>query len=411
MSEIGRIGIYGIGVIGPQVSGIEAFRERIRSGVPATAPVRSFETAGLSASTAGLVTDFQPKKFIAPMKLRRMSRLSRLGAAAAIMAVRDGGVDPLPLSGPEVGVALGTAFGTIQVSVEYLEEYVEKGAALAPPQLFAESVANAPASHIAIAGGYEGFNLTFTQRESSVLTALMFASAQIAKGATRAALVGGVDETNEMIFSILDRIGALAHSNGSDEEASRPFDARRNGMVVGEGSSAFLLAGEGALPDAREPYAWISGFGTSRDASASLSDWGNDPAAVVRSMRRAIVDAELEPGDIDGIIASANSTIRGDRLEYLAIQQLFGKGAPPVAAPKSYFGEYACGGGATLATALVALREQELPATPGFEVAPSDLTIPVTRESTRREMRHLLVNSLSAGGGVVCAVISRGVDE
>ncbi len=327
------------------------------------------------------------------------------------MALRDRGVDPLPLPGREVGVALGTAFGTIQVSVEYLQEYVEKGAALAPPQLFTESVANAPASHIAIAGGYEGFNLTFTQRESSVLTALMFASAQIAKGVTRSAIVGGVDEINEMIFSILDRIGALAHANGETGEASRPFDARRNGMVVGEGSSAFLLAEEGALRDSPAPYGWISGFGASRDVSASLSDWGNDPAAVVRSMRRAIHDAELEPGDIDGIIASANSTVRGDRLEYLAIQQLFESGAPPVAAPKSYFGEYGCGGGATLAAALVALRDQELAATPGFELAPKDLTIPVTRETTRRELRHLLVNSISAGGGVVCAVLSRGVDE
>src|SRR5262249_50864463 len=149
----------------------------------------------------------------------------------------------------QTGVAMGTAFGPVQTSVEYMQEYVEKGAALAPPQLFAESVANAPGSHIAIEHGLHGFNVPFTQPEPSALAAAMYASAQIVKGSVRMALIGGVEEANEMLFSVLDRIGALSRG------VARPFADDRDGISLGEGG-AVLVAGGGA----HEPYGWLSGF-------------------------------------------------------------------------------------------------------------------------------------------------------
>src|SRR5947207_3193050 len=206
-----RIAITGLGMIAPA----------------APAPIDRFDTAGLASHSAALVRDFKPRDFIAPMKLRRMNQLSRLTVAAARLALGD---RKLPVGS---GVAIGTAFGTVQTSVDYMQEYVEKGASLAPPQLFAESVANAPGSHVAIENGFRGFNITVTQRESSALAAAMVAASQVLKGSVPAAMIGGVEEVNEMIFSVLDRIGALAHANGVVDEASRPLDRRRNGMVIG----------------------------------------------------------------------------------------------------------------------------------------------------------------------------------
>src|SRR5688572_26063608 len=182
----------------------------------------------MSAHSAGLVRDFSPKEFIPPMKMRRMNTLSRMGLSAAKLALRDAGIDTLD---PATGVALGTAFGPVQTSVDYMQEYVEKGAALAPPQLFAESVANAPGSHIAIELGLRGFNVTITQRESSALAAAMYAATQLVKGTASAALIGGVEEANELLFSVLDRIGALAHDGAQ-------------GLTLGEGS-AILVANVG----------------------------------------------------------------------------------------------------------------------------------------------------------------------
>ncbi|HVR38197.1 MAG TPA: beta-ketoacyl synthase N-terminal-like domain-containing protein [Thermoanaerobaculia bacterium] len=342
-----RVPINGIGVIAPGAIGVDAFRAQLASGASAIAPVDRFDTSGLRTHDAALVRDFKPKDFIAPMKMRRMNGLSRFAVAAAKLAIDDAG----GAIGADTGVAMGTAFGPVQTSVEYMKEYVEKGAALAPPQLFAESVANAPGSHIAIEWGLRGFNVTITQRESSALAAAMYACAQLLKGSARAALIGGVEEVNEMLFSVLDRLG---------------------GCAMGEGS-AVLVANAGT----RKPYAWLSGFGIARDTTATISDWGEDASAVARAMRAALDDAELDT--VDAIYASANGNVRADRLEARAIEALFGDRVP-IVKTKQIFGEYAAGGMLQFVAAILAVDEQRYD--------------------------RVLVNSLSAGGGIVCAVVT-----
>ncbi|HWW60731.1 MAG TPA: beta-ketoacyl synthase N-terminal-like domain-containing protein, partial [Thermoanaerobaculia bacterium] len=333
------IPITGIGVVAPGAIGVDAFRRLLASGETALSDVDRFDVEGLRSRKAGLVCDFKPKDFIAPMKMRRMNGLSRFAVAAAKLAIDDcgGAVDA------DTGVAMGTAFGPVQTSVEYMHEYVEKGAALAPPQLFAESVANAPGSHIAIEWGLRGFNVTITQRESSALAAAMYASAQLLKGAARGALIGGVEEVNEMLFSVLDRLG---------------------GVTIGEGG-AVLVAGGGT----RKPYAALSGFGIARDTTASISDWGDDANAVVTAMRAAMDDAEVDA--VDAIYVSANGNARADALEARALASLFGERVPRIAT-KPIFGEYAAGGVLQLVAAIL---------------------------DVERSSRRVLVNSLSAGGG------------
>jgi 3-oxoacyl-[acyl-carrier-protein] synthase II len=394
-----RVAITGIGIVAAGAIGIDSFRALLDSGTSAIAPVERFDTAGLSAHNAALVIDFKARDYIPAMKLRRMNTLSRYAVSATRLAIDDAGVS-LP---NDAGVAIGTAFGPVQTSVDYMQEYVAKGAALAPPQLFAESVANAPGSHIAIELDLRGFNVTVTQRESSLLAAAMFASGQIIKGTVPAAIIGGVEEVNEMVFSVLDRVGALAHADGELAEGMRPFDRRRNGMSIGEGSAIFIAE---AVPS-RAPYGWIAGFGIARDTTATISDWGTGDTQVAAAMRAAIDDADLAPSDIDAIYASANGTKRGDRLEMRAIQRLFGDDFPPVVATKAYFGEYAAGGGLQFAAALLAMRDQKLHASFGFDELDADTRFTPVRQSRSAKLRNILVNSISAGGGIVCAVISK----
>jgi 3-oxoacyl-[acyl-carrier-protein] synthase II len=365
-----RIAVTGLGTIAPA----------------AIAPIDRFDTAGLAAHSAALVRDFRPRDFIAPMKLRRMNQLSRLTVAAARLAL---GERTLPAGS---GVAIGTVFGTVQTSVDYMQEYVAKGAALAPPQLFAESVANAPGSHVAIEHYLRGFNVTVTQRESSALAAAMYACAQIAKGAAPAALIGGVDEVTEMVFSVLARLGALS-------DRARPFDRRRDGFTPGEGSAVLVAE---ASP-ASEPLGWFSGFGIGRDTTATISDWGGDDARVAEVMRAAMDDAEVER--VDAIFASANGSRRGDAVEARAIARVFGDNVPPVVATKGSFGEYAAAGALQLAAAFAALRDQALPESAGFEQRDPELPI-APSGGTAAALHNVLVNSISAGGGIVCAVAS-----
>jgi len=199
MTTSPRIAVTGIGVIAPCAIGVDAFRAALYAGAAGGLSIDRFDTSSMKSHRAALVRDFKAKDFIPVMKIRRMNNLSRMGLAAAKLAIADAGLEGAGLARPDVGVAMGTAFGPVQTSIEYLREYMEKGAALSPPQLFAESVANAPGSHIAIEHGFEGFNVTFSQRESSVLTALMFACGQMLKGTAKAALCGGVDEMNEVL--------------------------------------------------------------------------------------------------------------------------------------------------------------------------------------------------------------------
>ncbi len=132
-----RVPITGMGIVAPGAIGVEALRELLAAGRGAVEPVERFDTSGLSVHAAALVRDLNAKQFIAPMKLRRMNMPSRFALSSARMALDDCGAAP-----PEnTGVALGTAFGPVQTSVEYMQEYVARGAALAPPHLFAESVA------------------------------------------------------------------------------------------------------------------------------------------------------------------------------------------------------------------------------------------------------------------------------
>lgn len=372
-----RLAISGIGIIAPDAIGLDAFRALLASGRAVATP-------------AARVHDFKPRDFINPMKMRRMNNLSRFGVAAAKLALTDAAIDP----GRNTGVALGTAFGPVQTSVEYMQEYVEKGAALAPPQLFAESVANAPGSHIAIESDFRGFNITITQRESSALAAAMYAASRVVKGSVDAALTGGVEEASEITISVLERLGALA------KDVARPFDRSRSGMTFGEGGAVLLLQ-----PRAAKSYAFVSGFGIARDTTASISDWGDDQAAVVTAMRAAIDDADIAIGDIDAVYASANGSVRGDAVEGRAIEALFGERIPPVVATKGIFGEYAAGGALQLVAAVLAIDEQTLHASAGFESG--DFRFTPTRERRPCALRHVLVNSVSAGGGIVCAVLSK----
>jgi 3-oxoacyl-(acyl-carrier-protein) synthase len=137
-----------------------------------------------------------------------------------------------------------------------------------------------------------------------------------------------------------------------------------------------------------------------------MSDWGSDDARVAAVMRAALDDAEIGPGDVGAIYASANGTRRGDAVEARAIARLFGDNVPPVVATKGSFGEYAAAGALQFAAAFAALRDQTLPASAGFEERDPDLPIAPTTSARSASLRHIVVNSISAGGGIVCAVVS-----
>lgn len=399
-----RVAVIGAGLVAPGAIGIEPFRDLLRSGDSSIRIVNRFDTTPFRSRCGAFVEDFDPKAFIPPAKMRRLNQLSRFIAASAKMAIEDAGFGGEIPGSDRGGVAIGTMFGPVETSVRYLDEYRDKGPALAPPQLFAESVANAPGSHIAIRYGLRGFNLTFTQREGSAMTALTFAAMQIAKGAATMALAGGVDEINEITYGIYDRLGALSRDGSGSAESARPFDHTRDGIVLGEGGAMLVLTAE---PAEDQVYGWVAGFAQGRDQTAGLSDWGSDSGAVERVMMRAIEDASITADQVDVVFASANGNQKCDAVETRALIALFGEHCPPVVATKGIFGEYAAGGGLQLAAALLAVKHGEIYPSVGFEAADEGFDLPVSTRLENRPIRYALVNSLSAGGGLISIVLSR----
>lgn len=394
--------ITGVGCVLPGAIGAEALERRLVDGESAVARVERFETSRWDSHCGGVVTDFRPRDFIAVAKIRRMNELSRMAVAATRMALESAGAPAGTWGRGDVGVAMGTMFGPVRTSIEYMDAYVAHGPALAPPQLFAESVANAPGSHIAIENGFEGFNLTFTQRESSFLTALMHAAMQIGHGRCRAAIAGGVDELNEVVFEVLSRSAALATDEGSGE-AMRPFDRRRNGLIAGEGALSIVLEAD----PRSTPLARISGFGIARDASATVSDWGRGSDAVARAALRAMQQSGLAPYQIDAVYASANGSVRGDAVEREALGVLFGEGVPPVSAVKALFGEYAAAGGVPIAAAAMAIARGTLHGSFGYGEPDEGAPFEPVRSTRPAAPGHVLALSISAGGGIVAAILSK----
>lgn len=393
--------VTGIGSILPDAIGIEALQSRLREGRAVLAPLERFDTSRWKSHLGGVLRDFRPRDFIPVMKMRRMNELSRMAMASTRIAIDAAKVESTTWKRGEVGVAIGTMFGPVRTSVEYMDAYLTHGPALAPPQLFAESVANAPGSHIAIEYGFEGFNLTFTQRESSFMAALVHAVIQLRRGRVAAAVVGGVDELNEVSYEVLARAGALARDEGSGE-AMRPFDRRRNGLVPSEGAVSLIVEAQprnGAL-------AAVRGIGIARDATAPISDWGSDHEAIVRAARRSMADADVSGGEIAAVYASANGSRRGDRVERLALEALFGDDVPPVTAVKGVFGEYAAGSALPLTAACLALSSGEVHPTAGFELPEEGAKFSPVRSPSPLKGGHILVLSVSAGGGIVAAVLS-----
>jgi 3-oxoacyl-[acyl-carrier-protein] synthase II len=161
----------------------------------------------------------------------------------------------------EIGVALGTYTAGLDSTVAYLRGLVKDGAGGVPALLFSNTVSNAPASLCAIEFGLRGPNVTFNQREASSLAALTFAVGAVRDGRVSAVLTGGVDRLEEVFFKVHDRFRALSPKRAGGEEATRPFDRRRNGFILGEGG--FMLLIESASSATRR------GAGTARSLASA----------------------------------------------------------------------------------------------------------------------------------------------
>lgn len=402
-----RVVVTGIGLVTPLGIGRDDFFQRLLAGESAAAPIASFDASRFPSKRAAEVRGFSPTDFISPRNARRMDRLSQMAAASARMALDDAGIAVDPGNRDRIGIILGTAFGSTEVATGFAGTLFTEGPRFVSPLQVPNTVMNAPAGHAAIELGVRGVNSTVNHREASAETAIAFAASDIRKGRADAVLTGGVEIVSEFFFEMLHYFKALSPDDGGPE-AARPFDADRNGPVVGEGAGVLCLESlESAEARGATILGEVLGWGMS-SAPAPPNDWPSDPRGPAAAMERAIQSAGLTPADIGAVSASANGGRNLDRLEADALVEVFGEahGAPLVTSIKGAVGESFSSGGIRSAAMALSLREGVFPPTLGLGRPIRDLSF-VMDKSRFASTTIGMVNGFSSGGTFASLILKR----
>ncbi|MDD5428133.1 MAG: beta-ketoacyl-[acyl-carrier-protein] synthase family protein [Candidatus Omnitrophica bacterium] len=408
-----RIVITGFGVLSSVGIGKEDFWAGLKEGRSGIRPVTLFDTANLNSKTAGEIKDFDPESILGAKGLRTFDRSTRLVLSAAKMALDDAGIK-YPIAEEETdsfGVSLGSTMGSVWSISEFDKEGLREGPRSVNPALFPNTVINAPASQVSIRFNIQGFNGTLSTGFCSSLDAVYYAINMINMYGYSAVLAGGVEELCEQTYKGFHKLGHLAGSRPGKEEIDCPFDKRRNGIVLGEGSVIAILEElEHAKERKAEIYAEVLGYGTSFDPM-SKNIYSPKAEGASRAMKICLDDAGLASGDIGYISASADSTLDCDAMETAAVRKVFGKAASavPISSIKSMAGEtFSCSGAMNLAAAAGVLRDNFIPPTINYKVPDRRCDLDCVPNTAREaKVKNILINSFSPAGSNSSLAIGR----
>ena len=360
---------------------------------------------------AAEVRDFDPLEFIDRKMAKRMDRYAQYGAAAAVMALEDSAYavaeDPYA-----IGALIGSGVGGLDTFYEQTGVLLEKGPTRVNPFFIPMMIPNMASANSSMLLGLKGpVNATCTACAAGT-NALGDAFAVIRRGDATAMVAGGAEAAvNEVGMSAFAALRALSTRNDEPERASRPFDAQRDGFVMGEGSGVLLLEELGhALKRGAHIYAEIVGYGMSGDAfHLTEPDETGEPAAM--AMSRALRDAGVDPSEVDYVNAHGTSTPLGDIMETKAIRLALGERATRVmvSSNKSIFGHcLGAAGGLEAAATVLAMEAGRIPPTINLEypdpLCDLDYVPNLARDA---EVEVAMSNSFGFGGHNAAIVFRR----
>ncbi len=408
-----RVVVTGLGTINPLGNTVEEYFSSLDRGVSGAALITSFDTSRFKTRFACTVKNFDPAAHgIERKELRRIDRFAQFAMAAAAQAVEDSGLDLSRIDLDRAGVVLGSGIGGIGSLTEEIMGYC--GGDSIPrfsPFLITKMISDMASGLISIHYGFAGPNYTTTSACASSSHAMADALNLIRLGKADVMLTGGA-EAPVTIPSIggFNASKALSTNNDEYRTASRPFDATRDGFVMGEGSAVLVFEErEHAIARGARIYAEVAGAGMSADAyhiTAPLPD-GSGAAKV---MRLALEDADLRPEDVDYINVHGTSTPLGDVAELKGVRTVFGKHAYrlSVSSTKSMHGHLLGAAGAVEALACIhALCSSVIPPTINFKYEDPDIDygMDLTLNSAgHRDVRVALNNTFGFGGHNSCLV-------
>ena len=398
-----RVVITGLGVVSPIGVGKSDYWEALRAGRSGVATITHFDVEKYSVKIAAEVKNFKADDWMDHKEARRTDRVIHFTMAAGELAVKDGDLDVAKLDRERFGVFLGSAEGGIFTSYENIRTLIEKGPNRVSPFFIPMMISNMPAAYLAIRYGAKGPNICVVTACATATHTMIEAYNTIRRDEADIILAGGAESAiSPLGVAGFAAIKALSTRNDEPERASRPFDADRDGFILGEGAGVLILEElEHAKSRGAKIYAEITGYGSTCDAfHITAPDPEGEGAA--RAMRQAVERSGWKSGDVDLINAHGTSTPLNDKMEAKAIRSVFGETTERVMvnSTKSMIG-HGLGAAGALETiaAIQSIAEGFVHPTLNLDNQDPECDILVVgKEGARRDVHRVLINNFGFGG-------------
>jgi 3-oxoacyl-[acyl-carrier-protein] synthase II len=409
MRDRRRVWITGIGLVTPIGTGVDAFGAGLRRARSPVKRIDRFDPSPFRSQVAAQIDDFDPLSWMPPKTARQLDRFSQFGMVAGRLALDDAGLVPGAAGAAaqdRIGIYLGSALGGIAFAEEQHERYLAKGIRQVAPTLALAVFGGAAPANLGIALDVRGPILSTANSCASGAVGLGEAIGDLREGRIDAAIAGGCEvPLSPLAFGAFDIIRALSAGHNDDPaHAARPFDAERDGFVMGEGAALLVLEdAEAAERRGATPYAELLGYGATSDAYHMVQPRA-DGREAARAATIALEDGGVDPAEIDYVNAHASSTPIGDVAEARALTLTLGERAAtvPVSGTKAYYG-HPLGASGAIEAAICALAIRDGWAPPSVNlVTPEpelDGLLPgLLREGRSATYRRVLSTSFGFGG-------------
>lgn len=404
-----KIVVTGLGALAPNGNSVDQFWANSIAGKSGIGPISYFDTEGHRVTIAGELSGFDPESVLESKEVRKLDPFSIYAIAAAQEAVSMADIDTRKVDLDRVGVTIGTGVGGIQTLENQHTAIETRGPRRVSPLFVPKMIANIAGGHLAMRWGFRGPNQTVTSACASATDAIGMAMRLILAGDADIMIAGGTEASvTSLCIAGFANMKALSQSCAEPERASRPFDANRDGFVLGEGSGILVIeTEEHALARGAVILAELAGYGSTDDAF-HITQPAPGGAGALEAMRRAIQDAGLKTTDIDYINAHGTSTPFNDRNETAAIRSLFQSHAESlkVSSTKSMTGHLlGAAGGIEAVITVMAIMNQLLPPTINYETPDPECTLDyVPNTALSHTIKAALSNTFGFGGhnAVIC---------
>lgn len=397
-----RVVITGMGVVSSLGIGVDNFWNSIKEGKNGISSVTKLDVSDMNCKVAAEIKEFDPTQFIDKKEAKRMDKYSQYAVSAAKMAIDNSGIDLDKVNKYRFGVVVGSGIGGIETFEDQHNVYLEKGPGRVSPFFIPMLISNMAAGLIAIQFGAKGFNECVVTACATSTNAVGDAFKVIQRGDADIMITGGSEACiTPMAFAGFCSMKAMSTTEDPNL-ASRPFDAERNGFVMGEGAGILILEElEHAISRGANIIAEVVGYGCTNDAH-HITAPAPEGEGGARCMKMAINDAGIRPDEVGYVNAHGTSTEYNDKFETAAIKSVFGEHAKrlAVSSTKSMTGHLLGAAGAVEAiiTAL-SIKEGFLPATINYKTPDPECDLDyVPNKGRKADIKYALSNSLGFGG-------------